>query len=127
CLLSGLLAWSLFSTSLGLSTRSVVDNAPLVTKAYFTRELLPLASMGSALVDFGLQALVLMLFMAALRYGVLGVNLLLLPLSLLALLVFTAALSLYVSALNVRYRDVQHLVNIMLLAWFWLTPIVYPS
>src|SRR5207249_150153 len=56
-LLSGLLAFNLFSTSLGLGARSVVDNANLVTKVYFPRELLPLASVGTALVDFVLQAI----------------------------------------------------------------------
>jgi ABC-2 type transport system permease protein len=126
-LLSGLIAWTLFSSSLSLSVRSVVDNSSLVTKVYFPRELLPLSSMGSALVDFSLQALILILFMLAFRYGQFGLNLLLLPLSLFALLAFTAALALFVAALNVRYRDVQHLVNILLLAWFWMTPVVYPS
>jgi ABC-2 type transport system permease protein len=126
-LLSGLIAWTLFSSSLSLSVRSVVDNSSLVTKVYFPRELLPLSSMGSALVDFSLQALILIVFMLAFRYGEFGMNLLLLPLSLFALLAFTAALALFVAALNVRYRDVQHLVNILLLAWFWMTPVVYPS
>jgi ABC-2 type transport system permease protein len=126
-LLSGLLAWNFFSTSLSLSVRSVVDNAPLVTKAYFPRELLPLSTIGSALFDFGLQAVVLALFMVAFRYGVVGLNLLLLPLSMFALLAFAASLALFVAAVNVRYRDIQHLVNIALLAWFWLTPVVYPS
>jgi ABC-2 type transport system permease protein len=65
--------------------------------------------------------------MGALRYHFLGVNLLLLPLAMFALLVFTAALGLWVSALNVRYRDTQHLLGLALLAWFWLTPIVYPG
>jgi ABC-2 type transport system permease protein len=124
-LLSGLLAWNFFSTSLGLAARAVVDNANLVTKVYFPREILPLASEGAALVDFFLQALVLAAFMVLLRVGVLGVNLLLLPLALFALLVFTAALSLWVGALNVRYRDTQHLLNLALLTWFWLTPVVY--
>jgi ABC-type polysaccharide/polyol phosphate export permease len=126
-LLAGLLAWNLFATSLGLGARSVVDNANLVTKVYFPREILPFASVGAALVDFGLQAIVLLAFMAAFRYGVLGVNLLLLPLSLVALLTFTAALTLVVASLNVRYRDTQHLLNLALLTWFWVTPIVYPS
>jgi ABC-2 type transport system permease protein len=126
-LLSGLIAWTLFSSSLSLSVRSVVDNSSLVTRVYFPRELLPLSSIGSALVDFWLQALVLILFMLAFQYGEFGMNVLLLPLSLFALLAFTAALALFVAALNVRYRDVQHLVNILLLAWFWMTPVVYPS
>lgn len=127
-LLSGLLAWNLFASSLGLSARSVVDNGNLVKKVYFPREILPLASIGASLVDFALQSLVLAAFMLVLRYGQpYGLNLLLLPLSLFTLLVFTSAVSLWVSALNVRYRDTQHLLALALLAWFWLTPVVYPS
>lgn len=127
-LLSGLLAWNLFASSLGLSARSVVDNGNLVKKVYFPREILPFASIGASSVDFALQSLVLVAFMAAFTYGQpYGLNLLLLPLSLVALLLFTAALSLWVAALNVRYRDTQHLLNLALLTWFWLTPIVYPS
>jgi ABC-2 type transport system permease protein len=126
-LLAGLLAWNFFATSLGLASRSVVDNANLVTKVYFPREILPLASEGTALVDFVLQGLVLVVFMAGFRFGALGLNLLLLPLAMFALLAFTAALALWVSALNVRYRDTQYLLNLALLAGFWLTPVVYPS
>jgi ABC-2 type transport system permease protein len=126
-LLSGLLAWNLFSGSLSLATRSVVENANLVKKVYFPREILPLASIGASLVDFALQALVLAIFMGVELYDFVGINLVLLPLALLALIVFTSALSLWVGALNVRYRDTQHLLNLALLAWFWFTPIVYPS
>ena len=126
-LLSGLLAWNLFATALALGSRSVVDNSNLVTKVYFPREILPLASVGAAGVDFVLQGLVLVLFMAAFRYGFLGLNALLLPLSMVALVAFTSALTLWVAGLNVRYRDTQHLLNLALLAWFWLTPVVYPS
>jgi ABC-2 type transport system permease protein len=126
-LLSGLLAWSLFSSSLSLAARSVVDNANLVTKVYFPREILPLASIGAAGVDFLLQGLVLVGFIVVVRLDFIGVNLALLPLSIVALLAFTSALSLWVAALNVRYRDTQHLLGLSLMAWFWLTPIVYPS
>jgi ABC-2 type transport system permease protein len=126
-LLSGLLAWNLFATSRALGARSVVDNANLVTKVYFPREILPFASVGTAGVDFVLQGVVLLAFMAAFRVSFLGLNLLLLPLSLVALVAFTAALTLWVAALNVRYRDTQHLLNLALLAWFWVTPVVYPS
>lgn len=126
-LLSGLLAWNLFSTSLSLASRSVVDNANLVTKVYFPREILPLSSVGTALVDFGLQALVLVAFMVTSGYDFTRIDLLLLPLSMFALLAFTSALGLWVAGLNVRYRDTQHLLNLSLLAWFWVTPIVYPS
>jgi ABC-2 type transport system permease protein len=126
-LLSGLLPWSLFSTALAMSARSVVDNGNLVNKVYFPREVLPLASLGAALVDFVLEAVVLAAFMLAFAYDFWGTNLLLLPLSFVALLLFTAAMGLWVSALNVRYRDTQHLLSVALLLWFWFTPIVYPS
>ena len=126
-LLSGLLAWNLFSTSLSFSSRSVVDNANLVNKVYFPREVLPLSSMGTALFEFGLQALVLAGFMLLFRYHFWGMNLLLFPLALVALLLFAAALTMWVSALNVRYRDTQHLVQLALLLWFWFTPVVYSS
>jgi ABC-2 type transport system permease protein len=126
-LLAGIIPWNLFANALGLASRSVVDNANLVTKVYFPREILPFASVGAASVDFGLQELVLLAFMAIITYPFLGANLLLLPLSLLALYAFTIAMSLWVAALNVRYRDTQHLLNIGLTLWFWLTPVVYPS
>jgi ABC-2 type transport system permease protein len=126
-LLSGLLAWNFFSSALGLGARSVVDNGNLVTKVYFPREILPLASVGAAGVDFLTQGVVLVLFMAISRYGVFGMNLLLLPLAMIALLLFASALAMFVAALNVRYRDTQHLLAVVLLTWFWLTPVVYPS
>jgi ABC-2 type transport system permease protein len=126
-LLSGLLAWNLFGGSLTLSARSVVENANLVKKVAFPREILPLASIGASMVDFVLQAIVLAVFMLILRHAFFGVNFALFPLALIALLLFTAALSLWVGALNVRYRDVQHILNLALLMWFWFTPVVYPS
>src|SRR6266571_7145658 len=116
-LLTGLLAWNLFGGSLTLSARSVVENANLVKKVAFPREILPLASIGASLVDFVLQAIVLAVFMAILQHAFFGVNFALFPLALLALLTFTAALSLWVGALNVRYRDVQHILNLALLMW----------
>jgi ABC-2 type transport system permease protein len=126
-LLSGLLAWNVFSGSLTLSARSVVDNANLVKKVYFPREVLPLSSVGATIFDFLLQGIVLIAFMLVERYfDYFGWNLLLLPISMIALVLFSVALSLWVGALNVRYRDTQHLLNLALLTWFWLTPIVYP-
>jgi ABC-2 type transport system permease protein len=124
-LLSGLLGWSLFSNSLLLGARSVVDNASLVKKVYFPREILPLSSIGVTLVDFVLQSAVLLLFMLVTGYGVHLHALWMYPLSIVTLLVFTLAVTLWVAGLNVRYRDVQHLLNLGLLVWFWMTPIVY--
>lgn len=126
-LLSGLLAWNLFSTAVGNGTRCVIDNGNLVKKVAFPREILPLSVVGVALVDFVLQSAVLLLFMIASGYGFRLPALILYPLSFATLLVFTTAMVFWVSALNVRYRDVQHLIGLALLVWFWMTPIVYPG
>lgn len=124
-LLSGLLAWNLFSVSLTTGARSVIDNANLVKKMPFAREILPLAAIGVALVDYALQTGVLLLLVIVTGYGLHVPELSLFPLAFLTLLVFTAAMTFWMAALNVRYRDVQHLLNVGLLVWFWVTPIVY--
>ncbi|MFB3739558.1 MAG: ABC transporter permease [Candidatus Velamenicoccus archaeovorus] len=126
-LLSGLLGWNLFSVSLLTGARSVVDNANLVKKVAFPREILPLASVGVALVDYVLQLTVLLLFILVSGYGLHVPELALFPLGFAALLAFTVAMTFWMAALNVRYRDVQHLLNVGLLVWFWATPIVYAS
>jgi ABC-2 type transport system permease protein len=126
-LLSGLLAWNLFSVAVGNGTRSVIDNGNLVKKVAFPREILPLSVVGVALVDFVLQSAVLLIVMLVSGYGFHLAALVLYPLSFVSLLVFTTALVFWVSALNVRYRDVQHLIGLALLVWFWMTPIVYPG
>jgi len=126
-LLSGLLAWNLFQVSVSTGARSVIDNSNLVKKVAFPREILPLSAIGVALVDFVLQTAVLLLFILASGYGFHWPEIVLYPLSFATLVVFTTALTFWLSALNVRYRDVQHLLNIALLVWFWLTPIVYSA
>lgn len=124
-LLSGLLAWNLFSNSTNAGARSVLDNANLVKKVAFPREILPLSAIGVALVDYLLQMGVLLLFILVSGFGFHLPELALLPLAFVALLAFTAALTFWLAALNVRYRDVGHLLGIALLVWFWVTPIVY--
>ena len=126
-LLSGLLAWNMFSASVSGGSRSVLDNANLVKKVAFAREILPLSSIGVALVDYVLQMGVLLLFMLVTGYGLQVPELALLPLAFGALLAFTTMLTMLLAAMNVRYRDVGHLLNIALLVWFWVTPIVYAS
>lgn len=129
-LLAGLLPWNLFSVSLSQGAVSVIMNANLVKKVYFPREILPLATIGVALVDFVLQSAVFLLFIAlraALFPGFALVlhTIWLYPISFVALLLFTVAVTLWVSSMNVRYRDLTHLIGLALLVWFWLTPIVY--
>ena len=129
-LLAGLLPWNLFSASLSQGAVSVIMNANLVKKVYFPREILPLATIGVALVDFVLQSAVFLLFIvvrAALFPGFALVvhTLWLYPIAFVALLLFTVAVTFWISSMNVRYRDLTHLIALALLVWFWLTPIVY--
>lgn len=126
-LVSGLLAYTMFSTGFQGATISVVDNSPLVTKVAFPREILPLATIGASLVNFFYQFVVLLAFLIVIRHGFLGPNLLLVPAAVAVLLLFTTAVGMGTAALNVRYRDTAHLVELSLLAWFWMTPIVYPA
>lgn len=126
-LLSGLLAWNLFSVSLTGGARTVIDNANLVKKVSFPREVLPLSAVGVALVDFVLQSAVFLLYIVLSGYGFHLPELVIYPLAFATLLVFTLALTFWLAALNVRYRDIQHLLNVALLVWFWMTPIVYSA
>ncbi len=124
-LLAGLLVWNFFSTSLASGALSIVANASIVQKVWFPREILPLASVGAAMVHFLLQALVLVGALLLFRQEPDWEALALLPLSLLALTLLAVAAALALAVLNVHYRDTQHLLELVLLAWFWLTPIVY--
>lgn len=126
-LLSGLVVWNMFNGTLAIAARSVVDNTSLVKKVYFPKEILPLSSVGVSLVDLALQMAVLIVALLVFQHPFIGWNLLLFPLALVALLLFTTAAAYIVAGMNVRYRDTQHLMNLLLLAWFWFTPIVYPA
>lgn len=125
-LLSGLLVWNLFSTGVSAATGSVVANAGLVRKVALPREILPLASIGAALLHFFLQAIVLFAALVVFRYDIALSYLPLLPVALFALLLFAAAVGVLLAATNVRLRDTAHFVELAMLAWFWMTPIVYP-
>ncbi len=124
-LLSGLLVWNFFGTALGGATGSVVANASLVKKVYFPREILPLASVGASLVHFFLQSIVLVLALLVFRYEASPAYCLLIIPALVVLLLFTASLGILLACVNVYVRDAQHLLELVLLAWFWMTPIVY--
>ncbi len=123
--MSGLLVWNFFNLSTLSATGAVVGNANLVRKVRFPRIVLPLSSVGFAGVHFALQMFVFFVFLVPIYPEAFGPQLWLVVPALAVAVVFTVAMSLLASALNVRYRDVEHLLEIALLAWFWLTPIVY--
>jgi ABC-2 type transport system permease protein len=123
----GLTMWGLFSEILQSSTTSILTNSGLVKKVYLPREIFPLSAIGGALFNFLVQLVVLVLaiaFLASVPFDW-SVSVLLAPASVLTLVVFSAALGLLLSSINVYLRDAQHLVEIALILLFWASPIVY--
>jgi ABC-2 type transport system permease protein len=123
---AGLLPWTAFSGAVSGATSSVVANGGLVKKVRFPLEVLPLSSVGNALVHFLLQFIAILTVTLSLRHVYSPALVLMLPATVL-LVMFCAAVGYVVAALNVRYRDTAHLVEIALLVWFWLSPVVYPA
>jgi lipopolysaccharide transport system permease protein len=123
-LLSGLAIWIFFSTSIHAASRSMLDNANLIRKTRFPRQLVPLSVVATNLVSFGVMLAVLLALDFALLPRVRGTMWLALPLGL-ALVGLTAGLALAVASANVVYRDVEHLIGALLLPWFFLTPILW--
>jgi ABC-2 type transport system permease protein len=124
--MAGFLVWNFFNLATLTATGSVVGNANLVRKVRFPRIVLPLSSVGFSGVHFLLQLLVLFVVLVPFYPAAFGPQLWLLVPALAVAVTVAVAMSLLASALNVRYRDVEHLLEITLLAGFWLTPIVYP-
>lgn len=124
-LMAGLLPWNAFSAALSFGCGSVVGNANLVKKVRFPVSVLPLSAVGYAAVHFVLQMGVFFVFLALFHREAFGPQLVLLVPALAVLIVFSTGLAMLVAALTVRYRDVQHLLEVVTLAWFWLNPVIY--
>lgn len=122
----GLLPWTFYTTALTSGSASVVANAQLVNKVWFPREILPLASVGAAMVHWFLQSIVLVVALFVVQRSPDWAYLPLLIPAVLVLVTFSAALGIMLSAINVYLRDTQHLLELVMLAWFWATPIVWP-
>ncbi len=120
-----LLPWGFFAGALSSSVPSLTANAHLVTKVYFPRETLPLASILAAAVDFGVASL-LFVGMMAFYHVQATAYLLFTPLILFVQLVLTIGVALLFSALNVFYRDVRHAVPLLIQVWMFATPVIYP-
>jgi ABC-2 type transport system permease protein len=124
-LFSGLLVWNLFQLGVLTGTGVIVNNAGIVKKVSFPREILALAAVGSASVFFFFQAIVMLIFLFVFHSAPAWSYLPLVPLGLLAGLVLAAGMAILLSAVNVYLRDTQHLIEVLLTAWFWACPIVY--
>jgi len=124
--MAGLLAWNFFNTATLSATGSVVGAANLVKKVPFPRLVLPFATVGFVGVQTLLQFGVFIAFLLAFYRDFLGPQLILALPAIFVAVLLTSAVSVLVSSLNVRWRDVQHLWEMVMIAGFWLTPIVYP-
>lgn len=125
-LLSGLLIWNFFSMAVSGAATAVTGNAGLVKKVPFPHTALPLAQIGFAGVQVVLQFVVFLAALVLLGWAPLRPELLLLLPALLVALVLTVGLGLFVSATTVPLKDTQHILEILLFCWMWLTPIIYP-
>src|SRR5580765_132048 len=124
-LLVGLSAWIFFATSVQSASRSLLDNANLIRKTRFPRQLLPLSVVATHLISFGVMLAVLLVLNFALLPRVRATEWLALPVGL-AIVAFTGGLALAIASLNVLFRDLEFLVSALLLPLFFLTPVLYP-
>jgi lipopolysaccharide transport system permease protein len=123
---TALVPWTFFSQGLSQASNSLVGSANLIKKVFFPRLSIPIASVTSGLIDFALAFLVLLGMIV--YYGILPtVNVIWLPLLVLLTLVTSLGVSLWLSALNVNFRDVHHIIPFLTQFWLFATPIAYPS
>lgn len=123
---AALVPWTFFATGLTMSSNSLVGSANLIKKVYFPRLVIPIATVLSGVIDFLLAFLVLILLM--LFYGILPTaNVIFLPLFVLLAFVTALGVGLWLSAMNVQFRDVRYTVPFLTQFWMFITPIAYPS
>jgi lipopolysaccharide transport system permease protein len=124
--LAALLPWTLFTEGLTRSTVSMVTNANIMTKVYFPRLIMPLSSIISPLVDFAVSFIILIAMMVYYGYAP-TLNIIFLPLFLLLALATSLGVGLWLSALNVKYRDFQYTVPFIIQIGMYASPVVYAS
>lgn len=124
-LYAALLPWTLFQSSITAATQSLIDNASLLKKVNFPREVIPYASVLSKIVDFAFSSVIFVILCLLLRVPLSPTIIFFIPLFLSQLLL-TTGIALVLSTFNLFYRDIQYLTNLLLMLWMYMTPIVYP-
>ncbi|MBA3785927.1 MAG: ABC transporter permease [Acidobacteria bacterium] len=123
---AGLLPWTFFSNALNSSGNSLVGNSSLITKVYFPRMIIPIAAVGSGLIDFLISFGLLVLLM--LYYGIgFSPNIIMLPILTVLTTFLAIDIGMWMSALNVKYRDIRYALPFLIQLWMFATPIIYPS
>jgi len=122
---SALLPWAYFAQSLNLCSESLVGNNHLITKVYFPRLIIPISSVLSGLVNFAISFSILLAMMF--YYHILpSLSVLLLPFFMTTAMTTALGAGLWLSALNVQYRDIRYAISFLIQFWFFATPVVYP-
>jgi lipopolysaccharide transport system permease protein len=123
---TAMVPWTFFSSSINDMVDSLVVNTNLVTKIYFPREILPLAALLARLVDFFIAYCVLILLLLYFRLPVNLMVLMYLPIILGTQILITVGVGFFGAAINVFFRDIKHLIILILQIWFYSSPIIYP-
>jgi homopolymeric O-antigen transport system permease protein len=123
---SALVPWTFFANALTQASNSLVGSSNLIKKVYFPRLVVPLASVLSGIVDFALAFCVLLVLMIGYKVE-LSLKLLWIPLFVILTIITALAVSLWLAALNVEYRDVRYTVPFLTQLWLFATPVAYPS
>ena len=123
-LTTGMIVWIWFSDAITESAGTMVLNSDMIKKIYFPRSVLPISVILSRTVTFLITVVILFAIMLVTGYG-LGWSAFYLPVAMLIMMVFMLGLSLTLSAINAYFRDVQYIVTALMMAWIWMTPIMY--
>lgn len=123
---TGLLLWTYFSNAVMSGANSLISNTNLITKVYFPRLIIPASAVGAGLIDFAIASVLLVFLLIYYSFPVTWGYLMLMPLVLLTTL-FALGLSVWLAALNVRYRDVRYALPFLIQIWMFVSPIIYPS
>lgn len=123
---TGLLLWTYFANAVTAGANSLIGNTNLITKVYFPRLIIPAAAVGAGLVDFAIASVLLVGLLVYYDFAVTWRYLMLAPLVVLVTL-FALAVSVWLAAMNVRYRDVRYALPFIIQVWLFVSPIIYPS
>lgn len=122
---AGLLPWTFFSSVVTNSSNSLINNPNLITKVYFPRLLIPTSAVGAGLMDLMIASLMLLVIMPFYGARFHLTMIMFLPLAALTA-IMSAAVGIFTSALNVKYRDIRHALPFVIQTWMFLTPVIYP-
>jgi len=123
---SGLVPWTMFASAVGDSSNSLISNSNLVSKVHFPRLVIPASAVVAWIPDFAVGSAVLFVIMAIYGFAP-AFTALLLPLVMVAAMIAAVSVGVWLSALNVAYRDVRYVVPFLVQAWLFVTPVAYPT